>query len=205
MRVLNKFRRPLLWRWNHCFHFTPGFRLPDDSLAVKNGYELLFPCAIGAVGPHMFAGGESEFNALKQRVGSGDLLGVIIHHGRVVHRSLVQTAGKAAMEGDGRAITLSPGRYYIHWCETIAEQSGKGLYTSMLRSILRHFSQEEGFAEAIICCRQDNVASIRGILRSGFAYAKSSLAISLFSGVVSFSVWYQSPRPPSDLKAIPHA
>ena len=100
------------------------------------------------------------------------------------------------MEGDPRAIKLSVGEKYIHWCETVENCSGMGLYSTMLRAILEKSRTEPGFRQALIACRQDNIGSVKGVLKAGFVYIKSSRATSILGGLFSHSSWYRAQQPP---------
>ncbi len=194
--ILARFKKPLSVTHNHLFYFEKNMPLDTPLKTLPERMRLIYPCRFSDLSISMFDGTDNEYNNIRERVNQGDKLGIIVFHGQIVHRSLVQTAGMAAMEADPRAVQLNPGEIYIHWCETPPSFSGLGLYSSMLSRILQYSKTESDFRKAYIACRQDNVASIKGILKAGFRYCRSSKAFSLLGGTMSHSSWYRVPDPP---------
>jgi len=88
--------------------------------------------------------------------------------GRWVHRSwLVQ--GPATMRlwlGYG-AWPVSAGGAYLHYCETVAEARGRGIYPAVLSFAARQ-ARERGVRELFITTEVGNTASRRGIEKAGF-------------------------------------
>jgi hypothetical protein len=132
--------------------------------------------------------------SLSARVDQGDLIGLYYAEGRLVHRSLLQTRGIAAMEGDPRAFPLGSGKAYIHYCYTASDFRGRGAYSEMLIHIAARNWVGEKPAEIYIACRADNKPSIKGILRAGFQYVKSGSVIGIFRGRVRVRRWFLSPE-----------
>lgn len=200
MRIIRKIiEKPIVVRRNHLFHYKPSMPLDIPLPGLSSEYDLYYPYNFELLSPDMFEGGKQEYLGICSRAESGDRLGVVIAGNKVVHRSLVQTAGIAAMEGDPKAISLRNGQIYIHWCETVTSCSGMGLYSNMMRAILMHSFDEFDVSEALIACRQSNVGSIKGIMRAGFVYIRSSTAVSFLRGTVSHSFWHQVSQPPEIL------
>ena len=194
--LISRIKQILVIRQNHLFYYKYGTPLDIPLKSLPDNMKLIYPADFNQLTPGMLDGGESEYIGLRERILLNDQLGVIIRYGKVVHRSLVQTAGTAAMEGDPRAIKLETGEKYIHWCETMESCFGLGLYSTMLRVILEKSNHEPGFQTAYIACRQDNIGSIKGVLKAGFNYLKSSHAVSFLGRIYSHTSWYQHPRPP---------
>jgi RimJ/RimL family protein N-acetyltransferase len=190
---------PVVVRRNHLFHYEPSMSLDIPLPGLSPEYDLYYPYNFEFLTPDMFEGGKQEYLDICSRAESGDRFGVVIAGNKVVHRSLVQTTGIAAMEGDPRAISLRNGQIYIHWCETVTSCSGMGLYSNMLRTILTRSFDELDLSEALIACRQNNIGSIKGIMRAGFVYLRSSIAVSFLRGAVSHSFWHQVSQPPEIL------
>jgi len=174
----------------HIFHFTASMRLPPPRAAWSAGIELIYPCDIRELAPRMFEGGTEAFRPIQSYAARGHRLGVALAEKRVVHHSLVQTTGTAALEGVRRAFALRPGQLYVHYCRTAAGHRGQGLYSTMLRRILEQCRVDPTFEEALIACRQDNLPSIRGILRAGFVYSRSGVAVSVLRGHLAYRRFY---------------
>ena len=183
---------PIVHR-NYLFSCIPGRVLPDTEQMSFENYRLIYPCPKRSLTPDMLAAIGLDQRSLDYRLEAGDNLGVILYEDRIAHRSLVQTRGFAAMEGDTRAIRLLPGQIYVHYCETVTDQRGRGLYSTMLKAIISATLNEANVNEILIACHQGNVSSIRGILRAGFTYKRSSIAISAFRGQLRYSYWYSEP------------
>jgi hypothetical protein len=197
---------------SHIFHFRASMPLPPARAASSTDVEwqrtgsqplapgcayalrLIYPCDVRELAPAMFEGGREAFLPIQSYVGRGHRLGVALAENRVVHHSLVQTTGTAALEGVRRAFALRPGQVYIHYCRTAAGYRGQGLYSTMLRRILEQCRVDPTFEEALIACRQDNLPSIRGILRAGFVYARSSVAVSVLRGHLAYRRFYTAPE-----------
>jgi hypothetical protein len=152
----------------------------NEPYSPPRSNEIIYPCPLERLSPDAFEGGQREYEAIKARTELGDRLGVLLIDGRVAHRGLVQVNGFAALDGDRRAIALQPGQFYIHYCETAPHFRGEGLYPTMLRRIISSSCRETEFREALIGCRQENLSSVKGILRAGFAYRYSCFTIGLF-------------------------
>ncbi|MCY4514789.1 MAG: GNAT family N-acetyltransferase [Candidatus Tectomicrobia bacterium] len=67
----------------------------------------------------------------------------------------------------GCAINPRPDEIYLYDAFTFAEYRGQNLYPAVMHRILSH-SQEAGLRRALIFVMSDNVASIRGVRKSGF-------------------------------------
>jgi hypothetical protein len=193
--VVPRVERNYLFRWQaRC---APVDAVPELPRADTGVYVARFPCsdqellvaaraAIGLTGI-----------GYERRRTHGDLLGVILHGDVIAHRALLQVHGVAAMEGDPRAVRLAPKQGYIHWCETAPAHRGHGLYPYMLATLARESARTLGLEEIFIACRQNNAASIRGIVKAGFIYHGSSLAVSVLSGRISHSRWSVDASPPA--------
>lgn len=135
-------------------------------VAIDPAYDVLLPADSAA-----FAGRLAELNLdqdeLERGLASGDWLGVIVEGGVPVHRSLVQTRGRAHLIGDRHGFLLPNGSAFIHSCETLSAHRGRGLYPHMLGRILL-WLRKNGFQEAWISCARSNHGSVRGIGKAGF-------------------------------------
>ena len=60
----------------------------------------------------------------------------------------------------------------IHKCRTLREHRKKGIYSTLLASILSHYSHK-GFNHAFIGAKSFNVGSINGIQKAGFKFIES--------------------------------
>jgi ribosomal protein S18 acetylase RimI-like enzyme len=151
-----------------------------DTVCTPAGYDLIFPWRETAV---VSDGDEAlcSREALIAQMSSGDLIGVALYEGRVVHHSLAQTRGTVVTESARSAFELQDKDAYIHYCKTTPGHQGKGIYTMMLHNILTGLAQE-GYRNAYISCAQHNTASARGILKAGFAYDYSEKALWMLSG-----------------------
>jgi hypothetical protein len=181
--------------YSHIFHFTSSMSIPGS--APTTGVELIYPCDLRELAPAMFEDGVEAYRPIQAYVARGHRLGVALQENRVVHHSLVQTTGTAALEGVRRAFALRPGQVYIHYCRTATGHRGQGLYSSMLRRILEQCQADPSFEEALIACRQDNLPSIKGILRAGFVYARSGAAVSVLRGHLAYRRFYTATDPPA--------
>lgn len=86
--------------------------------------------------------------------------------GRWVHRSWL-VHGPAVMRlwrGYG-SWPIPPKAAYIHYCETVAEARGRGIYPAVLGRI----AYETRIHDLFITCEVANAASRRGIEKAGFA------------------------------------
>jgi GNAT superfamily N-acetyltransferase len=180
--------------YSHLFHFTASMPLPPPRGAAATCVELIYPCDVRELAPPMLEGGMEAFLPIQSYVAQGHWLGVALRENRVVHHSLVQPTGMAALEGVRRAFALRPGQVYIHYCWTAAGYRGQGLYSTMLRRILEQCRADPTFEEALIACRQDNLPSIKGILRAGFVYARSGVAVSVLRGHLAYRRFYTAPE-----------
>ena len=68
-----------------------------------------------------------------------------------------------------RIISLGPKDAEIKYCLTLPLFRGKGLYPEVLKTIARYLNQR-GFCRVFISVNVDNLASIRGIEKSGFVH-----------------------------------
>jgi RimJ/RimL family protein N-acetyltransferase len=66
-----------------------------------------------------------------------------------------------------RTLRLGDKECEIMFCLTLPEFRGKGLYPSALQGIQRYL-KGRGYEKCFICATDDNLASIRGIEKSGF-------------------------------------
>lgn len=150
------------------------------------GYELIFPWT-GSGGAAEAAVCGCPWPVLLARLDEGELLGLALHGGEPVHRTLVQTRGRGST-GTGRwALPLREGEVYIHYCETDPAHRGKGLYPAMLRLAAARLA-EAGYRTAYIACATDNAASVRGILKAGFRYAFTERAVVMLGGRIRLGV-----------------
>jgi RimJ/RimL family protein N-acetyltransferase len=125
---------------------------------------------------------------LLKRDDLGDLCGLVWLGDRAVHRSLVQVGGTAAIEGDRRGLHLDAGECYVHYCETVREHFGRGLYPHMLRMILSRLFANVETLRVFISCRDQNVASIRGIQKAGFEHIATIYTLGIAGGRVGLSM-----------------
>jgi RimJ/RimL family protein N-acetyltransferase len=70
-------------------------------------------------------------------------------------------------EHPNRTLRLGNKECEIMFCLTLPEFRGKGLYPATLRAILRYL-KGRGYESCFICATDDNLASIRGIEKTGF-------------------------------------
>ncbi len=66
-----------------------------------------------------------------------------------------------------RTLRLGERECEVMFCFTLPEYRGRGLYPSALQVIQRYL-KERGYERCFICVSDDNLASIRGIEKSGF-------------------------------------
>jgi RimJ/RimL family protein N-acetyltransferase len=183
------------WKRYYLFQFKPHMVLEDSFPPILSDYRVIYPCEINALSSKNFSRREPEFLEMKTLASNGDLLGVILKDDIVVHRSLVRTFGYGRVEGDKRSLSILSGQIYIHYCRTLKDHEGKGLYTQMLRTILKINRENPGFREALITCNQENIPSIKGILRAGFRYKSSLFVLSFAGGRYGKSFYYQGVDP----------
>lgn len=73
-------------------------------------------------------------------------------------------------EVPNRILRLGEKECEIKFCLTLPEFRGKGLYPAALQTI-QQYLKEQGYERCFICVKDDNLASIRGIEKSGFQLA----------------------------------
>jgi RimJ/RimL family protein N-acetyltransferase len=181
-------RRLVAVTHNRLFEFRLE-RSALDSPDLAEGYVATFPFDPSRLGPEVFRGGDDERDSLLARHAVGDLIGVIVSGARVVHRSAVQFGGTAAIEGQRQGIRLRAGECYLHYCETVPEHFGQGLYPAMLRTILLALRQAGQAQRVLIACRVDNTASVRGITKAGFTSIADGRTISVLGNRIAFTRW----------------
>jgi hypothetical protein len=157
-----------------------------NTVCTPAGYDLIFPWCDTAVMPNCDETLCSKETLIAQ-MSSGDLIGVALYEGRVVHHSLAQTRGTVVTESAPRAFELQDKDVYIHYCKTTPGHQGKGIYTIMLHNILTGLAQK-GYLNAYISCARHNTASVRGILKAGFRYEYSEKALWSLSGHLRLSL-----------------
>jgi RimJ/RimL family protein N-acetyltransferase len=173
---------------NHLFvHRTEGCLQPPT---VDPEYRIEFPFDVANLTNGELADVATDWKALNARREQGDLVGVVLWRGRIVHRSLVQTRGTAQMEGDPRAFPLARDEMYVHYCYTALDHRGKGLYPAMLHRIITCSSKSANPCEIFIACRRENTSSVRSIQRAGFRYLKSSVVLGVLAGRIRLRWWY---------------
>ncbi len=87
--------------------------------------------------------------------------------GQIAHYSWVQHTGNHHIVPAGTKYSVMPGSLWIYDCHTAPWARGRGLYPSTLCRIVQDYFLQ-GFSTALIYTSPSNVASQRGILRSGF-------------------------------------
>jgi len=83
-----------------------------------------------------------------------------------------------------RTLRLGVKECEVMFCLTLPEYRGKGFYPAALTAIQRYL-RERGFEKCFICVRQDNLASIRGVEKSGFRLAGTTRFRKLFGLQIS--------------------
>lgn len=73
-------------------------------------------------------------------------------------------------EDPNRMLRLGEKECEIKFCLTLPKFRGKGLYPAALQTI-QQYLKEQGYRRCFICVNDDNLASIRGIEKSGFTLA----------------------------------
>jgi hypothetical protein len=185
---VSRIARLVMLRHQYLFEYRMERGAPAvDPLPA--GYHLALPAAIADVGAAQLEGGEVEAAMLRARCAAGDVLGVIWHGGRVAHRSLVQRAGVAPVEGQLHAFPVASDEAYIRNCETARDHYGRGLYPTMLRSMLAMLHRGGDCRRALIACRTDNVASIRGIEKAGFVRVARGVTVGVMGGRLGATRW----------------
>lgn len=66
------------------------------------------------------------------------------------------------------AYPLKEDEFFIYDCFVSTEYRGRGIYPSVLRSILLEYSREGGYRRACIGVSRGNEGSRRGVLKAGF-------------------------------------
>lgn len=157
---------------------------PDD---LPSGANFEFPCISDDLAGWSFESGKAEQDAITRYLDTGDRLAVIRYGDSVACRGLVRTHGHLILEGQRKARPLREGEAFIHYCRTATAFTGRRLYPQMLSHILRDMEQQEGINQVTITCREDNVASIKGIERAGFTLRRRLRTIGVLGGRAAFT------------------
>ena len=197
--TLRRLQRALLPRRDRNFLFVWRHRPANVPLYLEwsDPYKVIFPCSDTQLPQEAYENMGLAGAAYRIRRAKGDSLGVILYGDTIAHRSLLQRHGTAALEGDLYALRLKAHQAYIHWCETAPEHRGRGLYPRMLAIMASYACYELGCQEVFIACRQNNTASVQGILKAGFTYFCSSVSVSILGGRVCLRHWYEDPCGPA--------
>jgi len=174
-------------------------------IPIDLDYRIEFPFNISNLTNDELADIQINCETLKARQDEGDLIGVALRRGRVVHRLLLQTKGKVHMEGDPNAFSLARNEMYLHYGYTATDHRGRGILPAMLHRIIMYNSETANAGKIFAACRRENTSSVRGIQRVGFRYLKSSAVLGVLSGKVRLRLWYVDKNMVGDLINAPCA
>jgi len=120
----------------------------------------------------------TEATSSQQRLREGGMVCVAVRENRIA--SYCWVAFEKAHIGEiGRDIRIRPDEVYLYDAFTLSAFRGRGLYPTILSSILRHVQERRKFQRAMIFTLLSNQASIRGIERCGFHFFQVVTAIQL--------------------------
>lgn len=176
---------------NVLFGSSLDCKLPPLS-SLDREYEIVYPCGTERLNGGDYARLEIDCHRYVRLTESGQHFAIIFHRGKAVHRSLVQFEGYASMEGDPRAFRLRAREAYVHYCLTAPEHRGRSVYPHALQTILRTELAGE-VSRVWIACARANQNSVRGILKAGFEYKRSSVAYGALRGRLVIRHWYVDP------------
>lgn len=103
--------------------------------------------------------------SIASMVASGQVLGIVQHDRRVLARGLIQLSGMIALEGHRNFRPLARDEAFLHFFRTAEDARGQHLYPRLINFLLSQ-NVIQG-KTVLISCREDNVASIKGIERAG--------------------------------------
>lgn len=113
---------------------------------------------------------------LRARLERGDRCYYIERNGELLHFSWAQYSGSHHLLPAGQDIDIERQQVCIYHCYTSPEARGRGLYPAALQRIIEE-SSAIGCHLAWIYTTDDNVASKRGIQKSGFVWVCTVRAI----------------------------
>lgn len=149
---------------------------------VDRALTLLFPVEETDIPRLVLEGGTNELEAIKRHVSEGEQLAVILDGQKVACRGLVRTKGMISLEGHRHFRRLQDHQAFIHYCRTAEKYRGRKLYPALLGGILQQLRISGSTRCAIISCRKDNMASIKGITRAGFRLSERTLTVGILGG-----------------------
>ena len=183
--------RPFYYR-NHLFALDASAAIELSDLPLTPNYRLEFPVDPATVRDEHLAEVGWTRAMIEERARAGDQLGLVWRGERIAHRTLVQRAGWASMEGDRAAFHVGARDVYVHSCYTSPDDRGHGLYPAMLRTAARYYARTEPATRIYIACRQENAPSVKAIRRAGFRYLRSSRVLGLAGGRLRLRRWYET-------------
>ena len=181
---------PLIMRAKLCLH---AFHLTDPVEVVEPAVKVEFSTIDGS-SPEV--GSLHKFTnplLVKWRLSQGEVCWVVKVEGEIV--SYVWVAFRQEqVEELCKAVKLQEGEFYLYDAFTVPEWRGKGIYPAILSRQLQHF-KEEGFKRALIFTVEENIASRRGITRSGFNHFQTIE----ITKILNFAFYKYDPKtPPSE-------
>ena len=173
---------------NHLF--VSNKQVNIDFTIQSKDYTIHFPADLSIISKFDLSKIDFTIEDFKKILHSNDDILIVTWKKEIVHRTILQRQGKVLMEGDRNAFILNQNESYVHSCFTSIEHRSKGLYTYVLNYILNTSINSAIPFKVFIACRQKNIASVRGIIKAGFKYHKSSKILGILSGIIRFRIWY---------------
>ena len=101
-----------------------------------------------------------------RRLDRGEICFAAVHKGKIVSYCWF-AQGNIGIEEIGMAVSTLPGEVYLYDAFTLSPWRGKGLYPVVLKETLLH-AETIGFTRALIFVAENNKASRRGVIKTGF-------------------------------------
>lgn len=159
----------------------PGVPLQKDT-KVPTNVEFHFPLSERLIEDLQFEGGDTERRQIERYLKNGEMLGVLISGHKVACRCLARPSGEISLEGHLHYRRIADDEVFIHYCRTAEAFRGQGLYPLLLSGMVSALKNSGDFSRAVISCRSNNVASVKGITRAGFRPDKLTLTVGFLGG-----------------------
>lgn len=129
-----------------------------------------------------FERGDTERMQVRNYVLQGETFVALVSGNHVAARGLIRHTGHLSLEALQHARPLADHEHFIHYCRTAHNFAGNGLYRHILVSAARFVSTLGPAENLSITCNDQNIASIKGIERTGFLLKHRILTIGFAGG-----------------------
>lgn len=131
--------------------------------------------------------GERELVAVRRLLSGSDVIGILHQHGVVYARLALRTKGWVSTESQRRYRKLQNGEGYFHFMRTAKLARGNG-YQVKLHAPYYETESIQLLESLTSTCNVNNIASIKGIERSGGIRTKRIWSVGFLGGRFGFSL-----------------